>query len=193
MTPLEALADPTSKRVAVFAHPDDETLWAGGLLLRFPGAWRAVCCSIPARDPARIRDFYEAARKLGALPSHLRYRETGKLDPFDHLDALPSLADADVIVTHGAAGSYGHLAHRRVYAVLAARYPGRLVFTGYGESVPPDLVVALSDAEWKGKIAALKCYAGMMRWQGLRVPTWEALLDEYGSAFDLRNEPFIFG
>jgi LmbE family N-acetylglucosaminyl deacetylase len=190
VTPIEALADPRSRRIAIFAHPDDETLWGAGMLIRYPGTWDALACSIPLRDPQRMRCYYLAAKKLGARPSYLRHREGGKNVPLECWHLLPDLSTYDVILTHGPGGEYGHQHHRQVHAKLAALYPGRLICSAYGSLVSPDLVLELTEPEWQAKLDALRCYNDLMRWQGGRVPTWEALLDEYGSTFNLRVEPY---
>jgi hypothetical protein len=158
MTPLAALADPRSRRIAVWAHPDDETLWAGGLLLRHPGDWTVLCCSIPYRDPIRAFRFFDACEALGARGRLLPFCEERNA-PLDHLEEhLPELSTYGLIVTHGPSGEYGHPAHRQVHAMLAPRYPGRLLCSAYGAPDDATLVVALSSAESGRKETALDCY-----------------------------------
>lgn len=61
----------------IVAHPDDETLWAGGAVLIHP-EW---CCSIfalcRARDPDRAPRFERVARALGAAGSRMADLDDG--------------------------------------------------------------------------------------------------------------------
>ena len=43
------------KSVCVVAHPDDETLFAAGAIIRSGGDWTVICCSTPESDPIRDR------------------------------------------------------------------------------------------------------------------------------------------
>ena len=50
----------------IVAHPDDETMWAGGLIATYHALnWTAICCTIPRLDPARAWDWFGACKKLG--------------------------------------------------------------------------------------------------------------------------------
>jgi pentatricopeptide repeat protein len=59
------MADVKSKSVAVIvAHPDDETLWAGGTILSHP-MWNCFIVSLcRGNDPDRALRFYEALKIL---------------------------------------------------------------------------------------------------------------------------------
>ena len=112
----------TSKSIAVIvAHPDDETLWAGGTILNYPNhKWYIVCLS-RASDPERAPKFYNTLKQLkveGIM---------GDLDdgPYQHpldertvekeiLRLLPK-THFDLIVTHNSTGEYTrHLRHEEV-------------------------------------------------------------------------------
>ncbi|MDF1811260.1 MAG: PIG-L family deacetylase [Verrucomicrobiales bacterium] len=101
----------------VVAHPDDEVLWCGGLLLAHP-EWRCQIVTLcRAEDPGRAPKFRRVLKRLGA--------EGGMADLDDGPDQLPldpeSVRDTvasllperhfDIILTHGPRGEYTR--HRR--------------------------------------------------------------------------------
>jgi LmbE family N-acetylglucosaminyl deacetylase len=107
-----------SKAVAVIvAHPDDETLWAGGMILSRP-SWHCLIVSLcRASDADRAPKFHRVIEALGAAGG------MGDLDdgPDQHplmedeveaaiLDLLPP-RHFDLIITHSPAGEYTR--HRR--------------------------------------------------------------------------------
>jgi len=69
---------PEPSVLAVFAHPDDESLAAGGLLARHaaPGARTAVVTATWAADTVRARELAVALGILGAeAPRMLEYAD----------------------------------------------------------------------------------------------------------------------
>jgi len=109
-------------RVAVIvAHPDDETLWAGGLLLSHP-EWSTYIVSLcRGKDPDRAPKFFKVLEHLNARGG------MGDLDdgpdqlplPINMVrDAILSLLpvrDYDILLTHAADGEYTrHLRHEEV-------------------------------------------------------------------------------
>lgn len=106
------------KKVAVIvAHPDDETLWAGGTLLSHPEWTCFVACICRANDADRAPRFAAVLQALGA---------TGKMADMDDGPeqtplSIPVVAEQvlqllpytqfDLIITHNIAGEYTR--HRR--------------------------------------------------------------------------------
>jgi hypothetical protein len=191
VTVWERLADPASRRALVVAHPDDETLWAGGLVLRHPGDWTVICCSIPRRDPIRAWKFFGAVRALGGRGEIIPFVEPGPTEPLGHLDLL-DLDGFDLIVTHGPAGEYGHAHHKQVCAHVTAGWADRTLTIGMRAGGEGAHLVSLDMAEWQAKVAALHCYDHCLPYEGADMPKWEALLRRYGLAgpFDLRRESY---
>lgn len=179
----------STKRLLIVAHPDDETLWFGGLLLRVPGDWTVIACSIPARDPIRGFKFFEACERLGArgriipITEHLDV----PLTTLDEIDFFPF----DLVVTHGAAGEYGHPAHKQVHEHVVAHCGGKVLASCYGSDAAPDVVIELTEQEWQRKQRALSSYSHLMRFGLVQMPTWQALLQEYGTRFDLKRETYV--
>ena len=125
-SPLSSLSSETGsvhpKMVAVVvAHPDDETLWAGGTLLSHP-EWNCfVVCLCRKSDAERSAKFYTAMKELSSDGI------MGDLDdgPNQHplieaelestiLELLPA-QHYDLVLTHDLSGEYTrHLRHEEV-------------------------------------------------------------------------------
>ena len=106
------------KTVAIIvAHPDDETLWAGGTILSNPG-WSCFIASLCRRDdPDRAPKFERVLKVLGAAgvmgdmddgPEQIPLNEQVVQNAI--LDLLP-LTHFDLIITHSPYGEYTR--HRR--------------------------------------------------------------------------------
>ncbi len=119
-------------RIAVVvAHPDDETLWAGGFLTAHPDT-DVICCSVPEKDPQRCAHFFRACRLLKANPiiaaASLSNAEDQRLD----LAPAQRLASTyDMILTHNSVGEYGHKHHIAVHDAMKQTGKQMRVF-GYG-------------------------------------------------------------
>jgi LmbE family N-acetylglucosaminyl deacetylase len=99
------------------AHPDDETLWAGGTILMHPGCrWRVVTLC-RASDPDRAPKFRLALGRLGADGAMGDLDDGPAQEPLAPeevrrtvLDLLGE-AEFDLLLTHGPRGEYTR--HRR--------------------------------------------------------------------------------
>lgn len=172
------------RRALVVAHPDDESIWFGGLLAAEPGDWTIICCSIPRTDPVRAWKFFDACEVLKAVPRLLPFVEAPK-DPL-YLEPL-DLDGFDQIVTHSLVGEYGHHHHTQLNRVLTAKYHGKLLFGCYGKSAGPKRI-ALNEEQFETKLAAMRCYNHTSPSDGQ--PKWRALIDRYGKQFDLKIETY---
>jgi hypothetical protein len=174
------------RRALVVAHCDDESLWFGGLLAAEPGDWTVVACSIPRADPVRAWKFFSACDVLGAKARLLPFVETGAKEPLPHLGMI-GLSQFDQIVTHNAVGEYGHYHHCFLNKALTALYPDKVVTGGYGKA-PGAKRIVLNEHQLGIKMGALRCYDHTSPMDGS--PKWRALLDRYGSQFDLGVETY---
>lgn len=165
--------------VLIVAHPDDESLWCGGLLARRDIDWTVICCSIPFSDPIRAYKFFLACETLNATPRILPF---GERDGLFRLDAI-DVSEFDIVFTHGAAGEYGHPQHKELHNRL---HDVAHRFIGYGG--PGKFQVPLDDALRARKLAAMKCYDHTSA--NDRRPKWEALITYYGKTFDLWCERY---
>ncbi len=122
------------KCTVIVAHPDDETLWAGGVILSHPEArWHIItlCRASDAdRAPkfARVLAEYNAAGAMGDLDDG---PEQAPLQPAEVENTILSLLGErtfDLIVTHSPSGEYTrHRRHEETgRAVLSLAAGGRL-------------------------------------------------------------------
>jgi LmbE family N-acetylglucosaminyl deacetylase len=101
----------------IVAHPDDETLWAGGTILSQP-SWRWFILSLcRGSDPDRAPRFFKALKILGAEGRMEDLDDGPEQVPLEKseiesaiLRSLPP-ASLDLVVTHSPAGEYTR--HRR--------------------------------------------------------------------------------
>ncbi len=120
------------KALAVFAHPDDETLLAGALIpMLIAEGWNfQLLCVAPGDEDDRVRRMESAAYDLGiSRVSSLRFAPLVNDASSDIGPKLPLLASApesvvadqiagkitevgpNMILTHSPKGDYGHLDH----------------------------------------------------------------------------------
>lgn len=112
----------TPKSIAVIvAHPDDETLWAGGTILRYPSNKWFVVCLCRASDSERAPKFYKALKLLNAKGimgdlddgPHQHPLDESELE--DEILRLLPTTHFDLIITHDSAGEYTrHLRHEEI-------------------------------------------------------------------------------
>jgi len=155
------------------AHPDDETLWAGGTLLSEPSWSPFVCSACRAHDADRAPKFRRVLQQLQAQGAMSDLDDGPDQWPLDDgrveqalLECLPS-RHFDRIVTHSPCGEYTrHLRHEEVArAVLRLWLCGALsapelwlfAYDDDGGSRLPraiesaDIVHELSPAVWQRK------------------------------------------
>ncbi len=117
----------------IVAHPDDETIWAGGLILSHSGwDWRVECLS-RNWDKDRAPKFRRVCEQLG-----VKGRIHGLVDePLDKRQSIPLLSRQiarfaglqpfDFVFFHAFNGEYGHIRHKECHvAVKALLERGRL-------------------------------------------------------------------
>ena len=122
------------KCAVIVAHPDDETLWAGGMMLMHPESKWTVVTLCRANDPDRAPRFFQALKTLNATGVMGDLDDSPEQAPFparqvQHtiIDLLPA-GTFDLVITHGLWGEYTrHLRHEETGKVVSALWnAGRL-------------------------------------------------------------------
>jgi len=107
--------------VVIVAHPDDETLWAGGTILNNPD-WKVfIVCLCRKNDPDRSVKFYKALQVLKSEGIMGDLDDGPDQKPLDEnelrleiLDLLPG-RHFDLIISHNPSGEYTrHIRHEEV-------------------------------------------------------------------------------
>jgi LmbE family N-acetylglucosaminyl deacetylase len=108
-----------NKSVAIIvAHPDDETLWAGGTIMNHSNWKFFIVCLTRANDPDRASRFYDALQILKAEGIMGNLDDGPEQKPLTDnevektiLQLLPT-QHFDIIITHNPAGEYTkHVRH----------------------------------------------------------------------------------
>jgi len=111
-----------SKKVAiVVAHPDDETLWAGGTILSHPN-WELFVVSLcRANDSDRAPKFYEVLQLYGAqglmgnLDDEPEQKPLAAAEVQKQILSLLPIEDFDFVITHNPLGEYTrHKRHEEI-------------------------------------------------------------------------------
>jgi LmbE family N-acetylglucosaminyl deacetylase len=121
--------------VVIVAHPDDETLWAGGTILSHPSNKWFILCLCRASDADRSAKFYKTLKLLNAEGIMGDLNDGPTQEPLDEkeleeyiLKLLPA-THFDLIITHSLKGEYTrHLRHEEVNkAVVKLWNKGKIV------------------------------------------------------------------
>ena len=109
--------------LVIVAHPDDETIWMGGIILKNKD-WNWTIFSLcRENDKDRMPKFIKVCNYYGAkrLINDLDDEKLNDLNVEDVkekiLEVLDKL-DYDHIYTHGENGEYGHIRHKEVHKAV---------------------------------------------------------------------------
>jgi LmbE family N-acetylglucosaminyl deacetylase len=112
---------PKKKVALIVAHPDDETLWAGGMLLCNPDWEYFIVCLCRKYDLDRAPKFYKALKALqcngtmGDLDDGPDQIPQDKLEIDSLILQLLPAEKYDLIITHNPLGEYTrHLRHEEI-------------------------------------------------------------------------------
>jgi len=112
--------------LVIVAHPDDETLWMGGTLIRNKKKWETkIVCLTRKSDPDRYPKFKKVMSTLGVKGYIYNLDDKNLETPLNQdliLKILKKFSDKyDLIFTHNVNGEYGHTRHKDTHeAVILA-------------------------------------------------------------------------
>ena len=159
------------RALCVVAHPDDETIWMGGTIMK-KDSWEWTIFSLCRKnDSDRMPKFRKTCDLYGA-DSIISDLDDEVLEPLKIKEIenkiLENLSEKEYehVFTHGENGEYGHIRHREIHKAVKSLARknnikcGKLFFFSYdifdGENIPKptekaDLIINLTSAEKKKK------------------------------------------
>jgi len=150
---------PKTKALVIVAHPDDETLWMGGTLLRLKQTydWTIVCVTQDEKSKAgrvfrRVcEQVYNAKPVLLGCPKIKKDVVLKKLAGLNH----------QIVYTHNACRSPQHSAHIKVYEIVKTmNFKKMLTFWSFldNRQYLADISTCLTKQEKEAKRNILKQY-----------------------------------
>jgi LmbE family N-acetylglucosaminyl deacetylase len=146
----------------IVAHPDDETLWAGGTILMHPERDYKIFTLCRASDPDRAPKFYQALLRLGATGDMADLDDGTGQTPLREDEVQKTILDYtdnnhfDLILSHGPRGEYTrHRRHEEVSkAILKLWYSGylnadQIWFFAYSDGNKTHLPLPETNAHYK--------------------------------------------
>jgi len=183
----------------IVAHPDDETLWAGGTILNHP-FWKCfIVCLCRGSDKERAPKFFETLKILNAGGIMGDLDDGPEQNPLDENDVekaimklLPS-TPFDLIITHNSTGEYTkHRRHEETNkAVLSLWHNGKIkaneLWTfAYEDGQKKYLPRAIKQANYFQKLPEeiwVKKYKIITETYGFKKNSWEAKTTPTSEAF----------
>lgn len=106
------------KALVIVAHPDDETIWLGGTIMKYPQLNWTILSLCRASDADRAPKFRKVCKFLKAKPIITNLDDEDKISLQQSLKEIPKIITKtignqqfDYIFTHGVNGEYGHPRH----------------------------------------------------------------------------------
>lgn len=124
-------------KLMIVAHPDDETIFGGGMLLNEDG-WKVVVVTDGSGDnnnsEQRLKEFKLVMQYLNVDYEILGFKDDMNKVLYNDDDVVKKLFPIIVsqnwkkIVTHNEEGEYGHIIHKSVHNIVKKMKPNNLYF-----------------------------------------------------------------
>ncbi len=141
--------DSKKRAIVIVAHPDDETIWMSGFILKHPQMDWAIFSLCRASDPDRAPKFKRVCKYYGAKAIITDLEDDDKLSLKQTLPIIKKLVQdnvnrkkIDYIFTHGSNGEYGHQRHLGVHQVVKQLakekflQPQAIFYFNYKKTIP---------------------------------------------------------
>jgi LmbE family N-acetylglucosaminyl deacetylase len=144
-----------SEALIIVAHPDDETIWMGGTIIRNKD-WNWTILSLTRENDSDRRPKFERVCQIYNAKAIISDLDDTILEPLSLMDIIDKIKTSllqkkySFIFTHGKNGEYGHIRHIEVHNAVeqmvqnADLIAKEVFFFNYkkGENVPyPELKV----------------------------------------------------
>ena len=120
------------KGLILVAHPDDETIWMGGTILKYRDWDWTIISLCRKEDPDRKPKFMKVCNyyKAACVISDLDDKELKPL-PINYIEskirAIIPENSYDYIFTHGDNGEYGHMRHKEIHQAVKKLIKKKLI------------------------------------------------------------------
>jgi hypothetical protein len=118
------------KILVIVAHPDDETVWMGGTLLKMKEKRNfniTLICLCRKNDKDRAPKFQKACKVLGIKNYFIfdlddfekgYYKNISSSDIIKRILSITKNKKYDFLFTHGENGEYGHIRHKEIHQAV---------------------------------------------------------------------------
>lgn len=122
--------------LVVVAHPDDETIWMGGTMLKYGKVRWTILSLCRSDDPDRAPKFKRVARLYRAHAAISDLEDEGVMNIAESVPQIERRVMRalrrrrfDYIFTHGYTGEYGHPRHKGVHRAIVRLLRARRLTT----------------------------------------------------------------